>query len=143
MLTCTRLSNGEVIFTRVPLPEDDTCRAAYQQKRQAELDQISALDSDYRSRVLLRDASWEPGSWEEDPRCMEELRVQREEDFELGISHRILTHAVEGYLLGCVGSSCVTGESVMAKATSTDGLIAMLQAEEDDMIAIFGPGWEV
>jgi hypothetical protein len=31
----------------------------------------------------------------------------------------------------------------MAKATSTDGLIAMLQAEEDDMIAIFGPGWEV
>jgi hypothetical protein len=33
----------------------------------------------------------------------------------------------------------VTGDPILAQVVSTDELIAMLQAEEDSMIATFGP----
>jgi hypothetical protein len=41
-----------------------------------------------------------------------------------------LVHAVEGYLLGCVKYSDLTGEAALMRATSTDNLIDLLQAEE-------------
>jgi hypothetical protein len=45
---------------------------------------------------------------------------------ELHMSHRVLFHAVEGYLLGCVEYSDLTGEDALRWATSTDNLIELL-----------------
>jgi hypothetical protein len=57
------------------------------------------------------------------------------------MSHRVLVHAVEGYLLGCVEYPVLTAEAALMRATSTDNLIDLLQAEEDLMIRTFGPPW--
>jgi hypothetical protein len=57
------------------------------------------------------------------------------------MSHRVLVHVMEGYLLGCVGYPDLTGEAALRRATSTDNLIDLLQAEEDLMIRTFGPPW--
>jgi hypothetical protein len=48
---------------------------------------------------------------------------------------------VEGYLLGCVRPSSLTGEIVLRQTRSTDQLYAALQAEEDWMIRTFGTPW--
>jgi hypothetical protein len=57
------------------------------------------------------------------------------------MSHRVLVHAVEGYLLGCVEYPVLTAEAALRRTTSTDSLIDLLQAEEDLMIRTFGPPW--
>ena len=58
------------------------------------------------------------------------------------LSHRVLVHAVEGYLLGCVKYPVLTAEAVLRRTTGSDGLIDLLQAEEDSMIQKFGHrGW--
>jgi len=123
-------------------PEYQARRTTYQQGRNAELDRIAEYDADYRERLRDDAASWKPGPWDEDPRCMEEQRVDAEARFELGFSRQVLINAMENYLFGCVERSCVTGDDILAQVTSTDELIAMLQTEEDLMIATFGPPWE-
>ena len=57
------------------------------------------------------------------------------------MSHRVLVHAVEGYLLGCVEYPDLTGEGALRRATSTDSLIDLLQAAEDFAIKTFGLPW--
>jgi hypothetical protein len=60
---------------------------------------------------------------------------------ELYLSHRVLIHAVEGYLLGCVEYPVLTAEAALRRTTGTDSPIDLLQAEEDSMIQKFGPPW--
>ena len=60
---------------------------------------------------------------------------------ELYLSRRVLVCVVEGYLLGCVEYPDLTGEAALRRATSTDNLIDLLQAEEDSMIQKLGPPW--
>jgi hypothetical protein len=62
---------------------------------------------------------------------------------EIQLSHRLLVHAVEGYLSGCVQYPDLTGEGALKRATSTDSLIELLQAEEDLAICSAHRGWNV
>jgi hypothetical protein len=79
--------------------------------------------------------------WDRDDRSRRDREEHDEAAHELHMSHRVLVHAVEGYLLGCVEYPDLTGEAALRRATSTDNLIDLLQAEEDLMIRTFGPPW--
>jgi hypothetical protein len=112
--------------------------------RRAELDRIRLID--IKRRQLL--GYFYPLGihevdelWDRDDRSRQDREEQDKAAHELHMSHRVLVHAVEGYLLGCVGYPDLTGEAALRRATSTDSLIDLLQAEEDLMIQAFGPPW--
>lgn len=119
-------------------------RATYRESRRAELDRIRLID--IKRRQLLGyfyplgihelDNLWDRGD------CSgQDKEEQDKAAHELQMSNRVLVHAVEGYLLGCVEHPDLTGEGALRRATSTDSLIDLLQAEEDLMIRTFGSPW--
>jgi hypothetical protein len=119
-------------------------RATYEALRRTELDRIRPID--IKRRQLL--GYFYPlgfhevdDLWDRDDRSRQDREGHDEAVHELHMSHRVLVHAVEGYLLGCVGYPDLTGEGALRRATSTDSLIDLLQAEEDLMIRTFGPPW--
>ena len=135
------LSDLTCIPTLAPAKPD---RATYEALRRAELDRIRLID--IRRRHFLGyfcplgiheiDHLWD----DEDMSLHEKAEHNRTES-ELYLSHRILVHAVEGYLLGCVEYPDLTAEAALGRATSTDNLIDLLQAEENLMIQTFGTPW--
>jgi hypothetical protein len=119
-------------------------RAIYEASRRAELDRIRLID--IKRRQLL--GYFYPlgidevdGLWDRDDRSPQDREEHNKAAQELHRSHRVLVHSVEGYLLGCVEYPDLTGEAALRRATSTDSLIELLQAEEDLMIRTFGPPW--
>jgi hypothetical protein len=124
---------------------DKPDRTTYEASRQAELDLIRLIDIKCRQPLGyfhrlkihrvddLRDRdNLSPQKWEKHDRVVAH---------EMQMSHRLLVHAVEGYLSGCVQHPDLTGEGALRRATSTDSLIGLLQAEEDLAIKTFGPPW--
>jgi hypothetical protein len=79
--------------------------------------------------------------WDDEDISLREREEHNKPDSELFLSHRLLVHAVEGYLLGCAEYPDLTAEVALGRATSTDSLIDLLQAEENLMIRTFGPPW--
>jgi hypothetical protein len=137
-----------------PIPSDSTWnpapatakphRATYEASRRTELDRIRLID--IKRRQLL--GYFYPlrihevdDLWDRDDRSRQDREEHGKAAHELHMSHRVLVHAVEGYLLGCVEHPDLTGEGALRRATSTDNLIDLLQAEEDLMIRTFGPPW--
>jgi hypothetical protein len=119
-------------------------RATYEASRRAELDRIRLID--IKRRQLL--AYFNPlgihavdGLWDDKDISLHDKEEHDKASHELHMSHRVLIHAVEGYLLGCVEYPALSGEAALRRATSTDSLIDLLQAEEDLMIRTFGPPW--
>jgi hypothetical protein len=119
-------------------------RATYVASRRAELDRIRRLDIGrrqllgYFSPLGIRELD---GLWDDKNISLQDREEHKKAEYELHLSHRVLVHAVEGYLLGCVDYPDLTGEGVLSRATSTDSLIDLLQVEEDLMIRTFGPPW--
>jgi hypothetical protein len=112
--------------------------------RRAELDRIRLID--IKRRQLLGyfyplEIDEVDGLWDRDDRSPQDREEHNKAAQELHRSHRVLVHSVEGYLLGCVEYPDLTGEAALRRATSTDSLIDLLQAEEDLMIRTFGPPW--
>jgi hypothetical protein len=119
-------------------------RATYEASRRAELDQIRLID--IKRRQLL--GYFCPLGiheidhlWDDEDISLHEKEKHNKAESELYLSHRVLVHAVEGYLLGCVEYPDLTAEAALGWATSTDNLIDLLQAEENLMIRTFGPPW--
>jgi hypothetical protein len=118
-------------------------RATYQESRRAELDRIRLID--IKRRQLL--GYFCPLGiheidhlWDDEDISLHDKEEHNKVESELYRSHRVLVHAVEGYLLGCVEYPVLTAEAALRRTTSTDSLID-LQAEEDLMIRTFGPPW--
>jgi hypothetical protein len=119
-------------------------RATYQESRRAELNRIRLID--IKRRQLLGyfcplgiheiDRLWDDGDI-----SLHDKEEHNKVECELYRSHRVLVHAVEGYLLGCVEYPVLTVEAALRLGTSTDSLIDLLQAEEGLMIRTFGPPW--
>jgi hypothetical protein len=111
-------------------------RAMYQESRRSELDRIRLID--IKRRELLGyfdplgiheiDHLWDH---EDIPQYHKEKHNKTKS--ELYLSHRVLVHAVEGYLLGCAEHPDLTAEAALSRATSTDSLIDLLQTQEDLM----------
>jgi hypothetical protein len=134
------------LWTLAPAAATKPDRATYEASRRAELGRIRRLDVAHRE---LLDSLVPLGiSGDNDRRDDEDISLDEKEDHhkaetELYLSRRVLVHAVEGYLLGCVAYPALTGEGALIRATSTDRLSDLLQAEEDLMIQTFGqPGVE-
>jgi hypothetical protein len=80
--------------------------------------------------------------WDDEDISLHEKGEHSKAESELYLSPRVLIHAVEGYLLGCVEYPDLTAEAALGRATSTYSLIDLLQAEEDLMIRTSGRrGW--
>jgi hypothetical protein len=119
-------------------------RAIYHESRRSELDRIRLID--IKRRELLGyfgplgiheiDHLWDH---EDIPQHHKEKHNKTKS--ELYLSHRVLVHAVEGYLLACAEHPALTAEAALSRATSTDSLIDLLQTQEDLMIRTFGPSW--
>lgn len=109
-------------------------RSTYQAGRWAELDRIRQLDVAYRQ--LLR-----ASRGNSDDRSRQDTHDRKKGESERHLCRRVLVHAVEGYLLGCVEYPEFNGETALGRATSTGSLIDLLQAEETLMIRTFGPPW--
>jgi hypothetical protein len=121
-----------------------TDRTTYEAARRAELDHIRRLDLTYRR--LLNDfrqhgVGADPGFWGRGDPMREDKEERGEATDDLRMRQRILVHAVEGYLLGCVRLSTLTGEIALKQTRNTDELCAALQAEEDLAIKACGPPW--
>jgi hypothetical protein len=119
-------------------------RATYEAARRAELDRIRVID--IKRRQLLGyfcplGIHEVDDLWDRDDGSRQDREEHDKAAHELHMSHRVLVHAVEGYLLGCVEYPVLTAEAALMRATSTDNLIDLLQAEEDLMIRTFGPPW--
>jgi hypothetical protein len=123
---------------------DKPDRTTFEASRRAELDLIRLIDIKCRQplgyfhRLKIHRVG--------DLRDRYSLSSQKREKHdrvahEMQMSHRLLVHAVEGYLSGCVHYPDLTGEGALKRATSTDSLIDLLQAEEDLAIKTFGPPW--
>jgi hypothetical protein len=119
-------------------------RATYEALRRVELDRIRLID--IKRRQLL--SYFCPLGiheinhlWDDEDISLPEKEEHNKVQGELYLSHRILIHAVEGYLLGCVEYPVLTAEAALRRTISTDSLIDLLQAEEDLMIRNFGPPW--
>jgi hypothetical protein len=117
-------------------------RATYETSRRTELDRIRLID--IKRRQLL--GYFYPLGiheidelWDRDDRSRQYREEHDKAAHELHMSHRVLVHAAEGYLLGCVEYPVLTAETALRRTTSTDSLIDLLQAEEDLMIRTFGP----
>jgi hypothetical protein len=132
-------------LTWAPRPASATLdRATYEASRQAELDRIRLID--IKRRQLL--GYFCPLGiheidhlWDDEDISLHDKAEHNKVESELYRSHRVLVHAVEGYLLGCVEYPVLTAEAALRRTTSTDSLIDLLQAEEDLMIRTFGPQW--
>jgi len=116
-------------------------RATYEASRRAELDRIRLID--IKRRQLL--AYFHPlgihavdDLWDRDDLSRQEREEHDKAAHELHMSHRVLVHAVEGYLLGCVEYPDLTGEGALKRATSTDNLIDLLQAGQLDCPCFLG-----
>ena len=137
-----------------PIPSDSTWNpapatakldpATYQESRRAELDRIRLID--IKRRQLL--GYFCPLGiheidhlWDDEDISQHDKEEHNKAESELHLSHRLLVHAVEGYLLGCVEYPALTAEAALRRGASTDSLIDLLQAEEDLMIRTFGPPW--
>jgi hypothetical protein len=117
-------------------------RATYQAARWAELDQIRRLDLAYRELLsYLRPlaACGDDGHRDGDDVSRQVSHERNKAEYELHLCRRVLVHAVEGYLLGCAEYPDLTGEAALGRATCTESLIDLLQAEENLMIRTFGP----
>jgi hypothetical protein len=119
-------------------------RATYEAARRTELDRIRVID--IKRRQLLGyfcplGIHEVDDLWDRDDRSRQDREEHDKAAHELHMGHRVLVHAVEGYLLGCVEYPVLTAEAALMRATSTDNLIDLLQAEEDLMIRTFGPPW--
>jgi hypothetical protein len=119
-------------------------RATYEASRRAELDRIRLID--IKRRQLL--SYFYPLGvreidhlWDDEDISPNDKDEQNKVESELYLSHRVLVHAVEGYLLECVEYPVLTAEAALKRTTSTDTLIGLLQAEEDWMIQKFGSPW--
>jgi hypothetical protein len=119
-------------------------RATYEALRRVELDRIRLID--IKRRQLL--SYFCPLGiheinhlWDDEDISLPEKEEHNKVQGELYLSQRILIHAVEGYLLGCVEYPVLTAEAALRRTISTDSLIDLLQAEEDLMIRNFGPPW--
>ena len=119
-------------------------RATYEAARRAELDAVRLLDVNCRQLLYyLRPLGirGDDDLWDSDDLSRQDGEEHYKVAHELYLSHRVLACAVEVYLLGCVECPDLTGVGAVRLATSTDGLIAILQAEEDLMIKTHGPPW--
>jgi hypothetical protein len=119
-------------------------RATHRASRGTELNRIRLID--IKRRQLLRyfyplGIHAVDELWDRDDRSRQDREENDKAAHELQMSHRVLVHAVEGYLLGCVEYPVLTAEAALRRTTSTDSLIDLLQAEEDLMIRTFGPPW--
>jgi hypothetical protein len=122
----------------------DPDRAIHQESRRSELDRIRLID--IKRRELLGyfgplgiheiDHLWDH---EDIPQHHKEKHNKAKS--ELYLSHRVLIHAIEGYLLGCAEHPDLTAEAALSRATSTDSLIDLLQTQEDLLVRTFGPSW--
>jgi hypothetical protein len=131
-----------------PIPSDSILnpgkpdRATYLESRRAELDRIRLID--IKRRQLL-DYFGPLGIdeidhlWDHEDIPQHDREKHNKTKSELYLSHRVLVHAVEGYLLGCADCPDLTAEAALKRATSTDSLIDLLQAQEDLMIRPYGP----
>jgi hypothetical protein len=119
-------------------------RATYHASRHAELDRIRLIDIKRRQLLgyfcPLRIHEIDH-LWDDEKLSQHDKEVHNKAESELFLSHRVLVHAVEGYLLACVGYPDLTAEAALRRATSTDILIDLLQAEEDLTIRTLGPPW--
>jgi hypothetical protein len=119
-------------------------RATYEASRRAELDRIRLIDIkrrqllSYFSPLGIREIDH---LWDDKDISPDDKEEQNKAESELYLNHRVLIHAVEGYLLGCVEYPVLTAEAALKRTTSTDSLIDVLQAEEDLMIRKFGSPW--
>jgi hypothetical protein len=121
-----------------PKPVRATCQAA----RWAELDRIRGLDLVYRELLsYLRPPRGDDGHRDGDDLSSQVEQERNKAEHELHLCRRVLVHAVEGYLLGCVEYPDLTGDAALGRATSTESLIDLLQAEENLMTRTFGPPW--
>jgi hypothetical protein len=141
----TRTDPSPTDWTWEPAPtKPKPDRATYEASRRTELDRIRLID--IKRRQLLR--YFHPLGihevdelWDRDDRSRQDREEHDKLAHELHTIHRVLVHAVEGYLLGCVEYPVLTAEAALRRATSTDNLIDVLQAQEDLMIRTFGPPW--
>jgi hypothetical protein len=131
------------IFAPSPAPAKPD-RATYEALRRVELDRIRLID--IKRRHLL--SYFSPLGiheidhlWDDEDISPDDKEEHNKAESEVYLSHRVLIHAVEGYLLGCVEYPVLTAEAVLRRTASTDSLIDLLQAEEDSMIQKFGPPW--
>jgi hypothetical protein len=60
--------------------------------------------------------------WDDEDISLHQTEEHHKVKSELYFSRRVLVHAVEGYLLGCVEYPALTGEGALMRATSTDRL---------------------
>jgi hypothetical protein len=119
-------------------------RATYEASRRAELDRICLIDMkrrhllSYFTPLRIHEIDH---LWDDEDISPEGKEEHKKAEAEVYLSHRVLVHAVEGYLLGCVEYPVLTAEAALKRTTSTDGLVGLLQAEEDWMIQKFGSPW--
>jgi hypothetical protein len=119
-------------------------RATYEALRRVELDRIRLIDIKRRQLLVyfcplgIHEIEH---LWDDEDISPDERREHNMAESDLYLSHRVLIHAVEGYLLGCVEYPVLTAEAALRRTTGTDSLIDLLQAEEDSMIHNFGPPW--
>jgi hypothetical protein len=117
----------------VPKPD----RTAYQAVRWAELDRIRGLDLAYRrplSYIRPAGSRGNDGRQDGDGLSSQVGQERNKAEHELHLCRRVLVHAVEGYLLGGAEYPELTGEAALGRATGTESLIDLLQAEENLMI---------
>jgi hypothetical protein len=119
-------------------------RATYEAARRAELDRICLIDIKRRQLLVyfcplgIREIDH---LWDDEGISQGDKEEYSKVESELYLSHRVLVHAIEGYLLGCVQYPVLTAETALKRTTNTDSLIDLLQAEEDSTIHNFGPPW--
>jgi hypothetical protein len=116
-------------------------RATYEAARRTELGRIRRLDEAHRellSSLRPFKIHGDDDRWDDEDISLDEKEEHHRAESELYLSRRVLVHAVEGYLLGCVAYPALTGEGALMRATGTDRLSDLLQAEEDLMIRTFG-----
>ena len=119
-------------------------RATYEASRRTELDRIRLID--IKRRQLLSyfcplGIQEIDHLWDDEDISPDDKEEHDKAESEVYLSHRVLMHAVEGYLLGYVEYPVLTAEAALRRTNSTDSLIDLLQAEEDSMIHNFGPPW--
>jgi hypothetical protein len=137
-----------------PTPSDSTWfpspaiatsdRATYEALRRVELDRIRLIDIKRRQLLVyfcplgIHEIDH---LWDDEDVSPEDKEEYSKVESELYLSHRVLVHEVEGYLLGCVEYPVLTAEAALRRTTNTDSSIDLPQAEEDSMIQKFGPPW--
>jgi hypothetical protein len=119
-------------------------RAIYETSCRTELDRIRLID--IKRRQLL--SYFYPLGihevdelWDRDDRSRQYREEHDKAAHELDRATESWSTRWEDICWGYVGYPDLTGEGALRRATSTDSLIDLLQAEEDLMIRTFGPPW--